>query len=91
MSARSQILAPQAIALHAHTNAHTMKIPAQKKVAPQTSEKGQYPESTEGSKIAKEARKLGNMMSEKDVESKFALAMSLIYGGRPQQEPCAGH
>lgn len=51
---------------------------SQKKAAPQTSEKGQYPESTEGSKIAKEARKLGNMMSEKEVESKFALAMSLM-------------
>ena len=70
---------------------HERKTSEPEKAASPALEEGQYPELTKGSEIAKAARKAGNKMSEKDVESNFALAMSLMYGGRPQQEPCAGH
>ncbi len=40
-----------------------------------------YPEQTSGSKLAAEARKLGNDLSESQREELFKRGMQVIYGG----------
>jgi hypothetical protein len=45
----------------------------------------QYPEHTEGCKLASEARKAGNSLSNEKRAELFKLGMALIYGGGGKQ------
>ncbi len=50
-----------------------------------------YPEETEGSRIAAELRKQTNKLTREQRREFFRRAMVRIYGGQPKETPVAGH
>ena len=57
-----------------------MSKPAQKK------KRADYPDETVGSKLAAEARKLGNSLTDEQRDDFLERAKALIYGGRHAKE-----
>ena len=50
-----------------------------------------YPEETEGSRLAAKARKLASKLSPEQRRELFRRAMVRIYGGQPKETTLAGH
>jgi hypothetical protein len=62
-----------------------MKQPARKR------KKLDYPEETEGSRLAAKVRKLANRLTPEERRAHFNAAMVRIYGGQPKAATLAGH
>ena len=50
-----------------------------------------YPEETEGSRLAAKARKMANKLTPEQRREFFRRAMVRIYGGQPKAPTVAGH
>ena len=62
-----------------------MKQPARKR------KKLDYPEETEGSRIAAKARKMASKLTQEQRRELFRRAMVTIYGGEPKPITATGH
>ena len=62
-----------------------MKQPARKR------KKLDYPDETEGSRIAAKARKMASKLTQEQRRELFRRAMVRIYGGQPKATTLAGH
>jgi hypothetical protein len=62
-----------------------MKQPARKR------KKLDYPDETEGSRIAAKARKMASKLTPEERREHFRRAMVRIYGGQPKAATVAGH
>lgn len=47
----------------------------------------EYPESTDGSRIARENREKANTLSEEEREAHLKRGMQIVYGGSPARKP----
>jgi hypothetical protein len=62
-----------------------MRQPASKK------KKLDYPEETEGSRLAAKARKMASKLTQEQRRELFRRAMVRIYGGQPKETTLTGH
>jgi len=51
----------------------------------------EYPEETEGSRLAAKVRKLASKLTPEEEAEHFRQGMAKIYGGRPKEITGAGH